>query len=161
MKNMRKIKKEINFYIFVIFNCLISMNYKNLMCQDTIKTDLDRTIINNIIISELAKKRNEIMKYEYLVKKIGTFELKNKDKLTIYDMSLPPMCSHCSSVYVLGFYYHKKKKYEVYRIYESEIEIDIVVNILNKIKFLSNKKERYYFMKVLFNELKYLATEIQ
>ncbi len=155
-KEMLVIKKKRNRINLILF--LTGFNLI-LFGQDTIKSYFDVLTINKIIQNELDKGNKDIMKYEEIVHKIGTFKLTTGDTVSIYDFSDPPNCSHCVAVFVICNYFHKKKSYNIYRVYEGDVELKTVIKILEDVDLIENKREKLYVLRKLFGELKYFSNE--
>ena len=155
-KNMLVIKKKRNRINLILF--LTGFNLI-LFGQDTIKSYFDVLTINKIIQNELDKGNKDIMKYEKIVHKIGTFKLTTGDTVSIYDFSDPPNCSHCVAVFVICNYFHKKKSYNIYRVYEGDVELKTVIKILEDVDLIESKREKLYVLRKLFGELKYFSNE--
>ena len=154
-KNMLVIKKKRNRINLILF--LTGFNLI-LFGQDTIKSYFDVLTINKIIQNELDKGNKDIMKYEEIVHKIGTFKLTTGDTVSIYDFSVPPCC-HCVAAFVICNYFHKKKSYSIYKVYEGDVELKTVIKILEDVDLIENKREKLYVLRKLFGELKYFSNE--
>jgi hypothetical protein len=145
-KSMLIIKKKRNRINLILF--LTGLNLI-LFGQDTIKSHFDVLTINKIIQNELDK-GEDIMEFEEIVRKIGTFKLTTGDTVSIYDFSVPPNCSHCIAVFVICNYFHKKKSYNIYRVYEGDVELKTVIKILEDVDLIKDKREKLYVLRKLF-----------